>query len=97
MGRAGYRDMILWERSYWFSTPGKFFACLYFLLELKEIVWQHTIKSPPQLLITPTPQVNQELPCRNNYEEEEGGKSGQGKYLAEDFCHSVGRRNQWED
>ena len=32
MRRAGLCDMICWERSSWFSTPGWFFACLCFFV-----------------------------------------------------------------
>ena len=32
VGRAGLRDMIFSEGSYWFSSPGRFFACLCFFV-----------------------------------------------------------------
>ena len=40
--------------------------------------------------MTTTSQFNQELTCRKNYEEEEGGKEGQYKYQGGDLCHSEG-------
>ena len=97
MGRVGSCDMIRWERSYWFSTPGQFFVGFCFLMELKQTVWKHTLKSLTQLLITPTPQVNQELSCWKNYEEEEGFKAGKDEDWGGDFSHIESRRDQWED
>ena len=61
------------------------------------MVWQHTLKLLTQSIITPTPQLNQELLCWQNYEEEERGKSGQDKDRGGDFCPSEGRRDWWED
>ena len=60
-------------------------------------VWRNTLEFLPQSLITTTPQVNQELPCWQNYEEDEGGKSGQDKYRGGNFCNSEVRRYWWED
>ena len=55
---------------------------------------QQIIQSLPHPLIDLTPQVNQELPCWRNYEEEEGDKAGKGEDRIGDFCHSEGWRDQ---
>ena len=47
--------------------------------------------------MTPTPQVNQELPCWHNYEYEGKWKVGQEEDWGEELFHSGGRRDQWED
>ena len=78
----------------WFSerivigsqSPGQCFVGFYFLLELKN-----------SLIADHSPQVNHELSCWHNYEEEEGGQAAQEKYLGEEFCHSEGWRYRWED
>ena len=54
--------MVRWERSYWFSTSWKFFVGFCFLLELKKIVWQNTLESLPQSLITTTPKSTNSFP-----------------------------------
>ena len=41
-----------------------------------------------------SPQVNQDIPCWGNYEEEEEGKAGQDEDWGGDFCHSEVRRDQ---
>ena len=57
------------------------------------MVWQQTLESLPQLLITPTPKVNQEILCWHNCEEEEGGKAGQDEDWGGDFCHIEDQRD----
>ena len=91
-------------RTIWFAErgfigsqhPGNFLLDSVFF-GIKKTVWQHTIKSLSKYLINTTPQVNQELLCWHNYEEEEGGKTGQYKYWGGEFYHSEGGINQWED
>ena len=36
VGHVGLRNIIFWERSYWFSTLRNFFVGFHFLLELKK-------------------------------------------------------------
>ena len=73
------------------------FCWLLFFFGIGTMVWQHTLELLTQSPITPTPQVNQELPCWHNFEEEEGCKAGQEEDWGGDFCHSEGQRYRWED
>ena len=95
MGLEVSRDIIFWERSYWFSTPGWFFVGFFFLLELKNSLTAHSRIATT--ITNHSPQVNQELPCWKNYKKEEEGKEGKDEDEGGDFCHSEGRRDQWED
>ena len=60
VGIGGSCNMILWERSYWFSMRGRFFVGFCFWWNWKT-VWQNTLKSLSQLLTTP-PKLTKSLP-----------------------------------
>ena len=69
VGHEVSRNIICWERSYWFSTPRRFFVCLCFLLEglfthkKKSYAWCSILK-----YLKPTPpKVYHDLTCYNNF------------------------------
>ena len=96
-GLGGFERFNFLRKELFFSTPRTFFVGFSFFVGIGITVWQYTIKSLPQLIIAPTPQVHQELPCWHNYEEKERGKLGQDEDQGGDFCHSEGRRDRRED
>ena len=78
-----------------YKLPGNIlFASVFF--GIRKTLWSHTIEWIPQPLITSNPQVNQELTCWQNYEEEEGVKSGQDEYWGGNLFQSEGQRYLWE-
>ena len=91
------------SRTIWFADRGcigsqRLGNCLLrsFFIGIKKTVWHHTLKLLPQLLITPTPQVNQDLPFWIITKRDEGSKAGQDQYQVGDLCHSEGWRDWWE-
>ena len=94
VGFEGSRDMILWERSYLFSTPGQLFFGFYFSWNRKT-VWQHTLESIPQLL-TNHPKSTRSLPIgiiNKRRKKVKQDKKKSGGY----FCHSEDRRDWWRE
>ena len=57
------------------QRPGDFLLASFFV-GIEKKVWQHTIECLTQSLITTNPQVNQQLTCWHNYNEEKEGKGG---------------------
>ena len=65
VSRAGSRDMLRWKRCYWFSTTGR---KVFVFFGIKKTVWQLTLESLQQSIITASPKVNKEFPCYRSLE-----------------------------
>ena len=93
VGCAVSLDMIRWEGGYWFSTPGRFFACFYFFVGID----LHTKKNQPhlccsllQFLKPHLPQLYHELTCSHNFIGVEGEEVEQDKNRGGVNCKGQG-------